>query len=120
MVQSKPVIARREEAPIKTLLKVVGLLVLLIAGVVGYAAYANDSAEQAAKRLCAALQVGSEIDRAIARARAEGARYRGPRTEAGTEFHDFEFQGWVFNVGVCRVTVSGGKIRSSEVKLEGD
>lgn len=120
MVQSKLTAASREEAPIKTLLKVSAAIVVLIAAVLGYAAYANDSAEQAARKLCAALQLGSEIDRAIARARAEGARYRGPRTEEGAEFHDFEFQGWVFNVGVCRVTVSGGKIRSSEARLEGD
>lgn len=94
--------------------------VLLIGAVVGYAAYANDSAEQAARKLCAALQVGSDIDRAIARARAEGARYRGPRTEEGAELHDFEFQGWVFNVGVCRASVAGGKIQLLEAKLEGD
>jgi hypothetical protein len=120
MVQSKLTAALRKEAPIKTLLKVFGAIVLLIAGVLGYAAYANDSAEHAARKFCAALQVGSDIDRAIARARAEGARYRGPRTEEAREFHDFEFQGWVFNVGVCRVTVAGGKIRSFEARLEGD
>ena len=95
-------------------------LALLIGAVVGYGTYANSSAEEAARKFCATLQFGSDIDRAIARARAEGARHRGPRIEDGAELHDFEFQGWVFNVGVCRVTVAGVKIQSSEVRLEGD
>ena len=124
MVQSNLTPASREEAPIKTFLKVLAAAVLasalLIAAVLGYAAYANDSAEQAARKFCGALQIGSEIDQAVARARAEGARHRGPRNEEGREVHDFEFQGWVFNVGVCRVGVASGKIQSFEAKLEGD
>jgi hypothetical protein len=125
MVQSKRAAASLREAPIKTALKILAAVVLglalLIGAVVGYGTYANFSAEEAAKNLCAKLQIGSDVDRAMASARAQGARHRGPLTgEDGRVTHDFEFQGWVFNVGVCRATVAGGKIQSFEAKLEGD
>lgn len=87
---------------------------------VGFAGYANYSAEQAAKKFCANMQIGSDIDPVIARAREKGARHAGPRSMEGKEVHDFEFQGWVFNVGVCRAGVANGKITSLESKLEGD
>jgi hypothetical protein len=38
----------------------------------------------------------------------------------GKEVHDFEFQGWVFNVGVCRVSVANGKVTFLESSLQGD
>lgn len=128
MICNGTVEARRcvvREAPIKAVLKVLAAIVLglalLIGAVLGYAAYANSSAEQAAKNLCAKLRIGSDVDRAIASARVEGARHRGPLTgEDGKVTHDFEFQGWVFNVGVCRVTVASGKVRSLAASLEGD
>ena len=110
---------------LKTVLKILAAFVLglalLIGAAVVYGTYANSSAEEAARNLCANLQIGSDVDRAIAGAQAQGARHRGPLTgDDGRVTHDFVFQGWVFNAGVCRVTVSGGKIRSFEVKLEGD
>lgn len=86
----------------------------------GFAVYANNSAEHAARNFCANIQIGSDIDPVIARAREAGARHRGPRTMESKEVHDFEFQGWVFNVGVCRAGVANGKVTSLESKLEGD
>ena len=86
----------------------------------GFAVYANYAAEHAAKKFCANIQIGSDIDPVIARAREGGARHRGPRTIEGKEGHDFEFQGWVFNVGVCRAGVANGKVMSLESRLEGD
>ena len=121
MVQSK---LRCGRHPIKTVTRVfAGIVlgaVLLIAAVLGYAVYANLQAEQAAAKLCARLQVGQEVDRAIAAARDAGARHRGPLPDGSAVIHDFEFQGWVFNVGVCRAVVASGKISTLEVKLEGD
>ena len=108
----------------KTFLKRLGVIVLaialLIAAVLGFAVYANDSAEHAARNFCANIPIGSDIDPVIARAHEEGARHRGPRTMEGKEVHNFEFQGWVFNVGVCRVGVASGKVAFLESKLEGD
>ena len=108
----------------KTLLKVLGAIVLAtvlcIAAVLGVAAYASYSAEKAARKFCADVTIGTKIDTVIARAREKGARHRGPRTMEGREVHDFEFQGWVFNVGVCRAGVAGGKVTSLESMLEGD
>jgi hypothetical protein len=110
------------KALLKILAGIVLAIVLLMAAVLAYAAYANSAAEEAARNLCARLQIGSEIDRAIARARDERARHRGPYTleATGAEVHDFQFQGWVFNVGVCRAGVAGGKITSLAASLEGD
>ena len=111
-------------ATIKTLLKVLGAIVLAaalaIAAVLGVAAYAGYSAEQAARKFCADVTIGSEVDSVIARAREEGARHRGPRTMDGREVHDFEFQGWVFNIAVCRADVASGKVTALESILEGD
>jgi hypothetical protein len=108
----------------KTILKIVGAIVLvaalLVAAVLGFAVYANYSAEKAAQNFCATIPIGSDIDHAIARALEQGARHRGPRTIEGEELHDFEFQGWVFNVGVCRAGVANGKVTSLEANLEGD
>ena len=125
MVQSKCAAASLRGALIKTVLKILAAVVLglalLIGAVVGYGTYANSSAEEAARNLCANLQIGSDVDRAIATAQAQGARHRGPLTgEDGRVTHDFVFQGWVFNAGVCRVIVVGGKIKLLEARLEGD
>ena len=94
----------------------------LFAAVVGYGVYANSAAEQAARNLCANLQIGSDIDLALAGGRDARARHRGPyaREGSGAQVHDFEFQGWAFNMGVCRVGVAGGKITSLAASLEGD
>jgi hypothetical protein len=125
MVQSTPA-ASSQRLAIKALLKILAGIVLAIVAmfgaVLGYAAYANYAAEKTARTLCANLQVGSDIDRAIARARDEGARHRGPYTleRTGAEVHDFQFQGWVFNVGVCRAGVANGKITLLAASLEGD
>jgi hypothetical protein len=94
--------------------------VLSIAAIVGYAGYANHAAERAAQSFCGKTEVGSEVSAAVSRARNENVRYRGPRTTEGREEHDFEFRGWVFNMGVCRVGVANGKVTSVAALLEGD
>ena len=94
--------------------------VLAIAAVLGVAAYAGYSAEQAARRFCADITIGSGTDSAIASAREKGVRHRGPRAIEAREVHDFEFQGWVFNVAVCRAHVASGKVTARESILEGD
>jgi len=97
-----------------------GFLVLVLAAIVGYAIYANYAAERAAASFCAATEAGSELNLALARAQRQGARHRGPRVADGKEEHDFEFQGWVFNVGVCRVVLAKGKVVARRAMLEGD
>ena len=104
----------------KTFSITVGALILLVAAILGYAAYANDAAERAAASFCAGTQMGSDVSLALGRAQAQGIRHRGPRVTDGKEEHDFEFQGWVFNVGVCRVGVANGKVISLLTALEGD
>jgi hypothetical protein len=104
----------------RTLYITLGLLVLLLGAIVGYAAYANHTAERAAEAFCAATPLGGDFASALERGEAQGARHRGPRTADGKEEHDFEFQGWVFNVGVCRVGVARGKVVSRRAMLEGD
>ena len=106
------------------ILKILGasvlVVVLLIGAVLGFAIYANESAERQAKTFCAAVPVGAAVDPVVVRAKAESVRHRGPREVDGKMFHDFEFQGWVFNAGVCRVHVSAGKVTSVKARLEGD
>jgi len=105
---------------LKAFLLVVGAIVALLAAIVGYAAYANYAAERAAESFCAATALGSSIDAALERAAKHGARHLGPLNNEGKEEHDFNFQGWVFNVGVCRVGVANGKVISIFTALEGD
>ena len=104
----------------RTFFITLGTLVLLLAALVGYAVYANYTAERAAESFCAATALGSDLTLALTRAQTQGARHRGPRIADGKEQHDFEFQGWVFNVGVCRVGVTKGKVVSRAAMLEGD
>ena len=104
----------------KIFLKIAGSVIVLIAAVLAYAGYRNYAAERAAQSFCAATPVGSELKAALDRGEQQRSRHRGPRTIDGKETHDFEFQGWVFNVGVCRVAVENGKVLSVVVQLEGD
>jgi len=104
----------------RTLYITLGVLVVVLGAIVGYAVYANYAAGRAAESFCAATPVGSDLGDALKRAEASGARHLGPRVSDGKEQHDFEFQGWVFNVGVCRVAVAKGKVLSRAALLEGD
>ena len=99
---------------------IVGSIALLFVAVVGYAGYANYAAESSAKSFCGNTDIGSDVAVAIARAGEQGVRHRGPMVSDGKEEHDFEFQGWVFNAGVCRMSVANGKVISLLAKLEGD
>ena len=104
----------------KTVLLVVAVFVALCAAVLGYAGYANHAAERSARSFCDATAAGSTLEAALARAGERGARHRGPIRNDGREEHNFEFQGWVFNVGVCRALVADGRIVSVAAMLEGD
>src|SRR6185436_12325097 len=108
----------------KTFLKIVGATVLLgvlaFAALVGYAAYANHAAERDAGAFCGNVQPGTDVDAVIARARAQGRRYRGSRVEDGKEIHDLVFPGWVLNAVVCRVVAVNGKVISRETIKEDD
>jgi hypothetical protein len=105
---------------LKTFLLIVAVFVALCAAVLGYAGYANYAAERSARSFCDATAPGSTLDAALARAGQRGARHLGPMKNDGREVHDFQFQGWVFNVGVCRAVVADGRIVSVAAMLEGD
>lgn len=87
------------------------------AGLLGFAHYANDSAETAARTFCQDISEGSGVEAAVARAEGGGVRHRVP--EDG-RVHEFLFQGGVFNAGVCRAEVANRKVISRRVQLEGD
>ncbi len=104
----------------KTVLLVIAVFLGLCAAVLGYAGYANYAAERSAQSFCDATAAGSTLAAALSRAGERGARHRGPITNDGREEHNFEFPGWVFNVGVCRAVVADGRIVSVAALMEGD
>ena len=105
----------------KGILQTLGIVVLVpvlaIGALIGFAAYANHAAEQAAKNFCAGIQIGSDIHLAVLRAEQENIRYSILNDNAG---YDFTFQAWVFNAGVCHAIVTNGKVVSLHSELEGD
>jgi len=104
----------------KIFLAITAALVLSIVAVLAYAGYANHAAERAAQSFCTDTPVGSDPKLALARAQGQGVRYRGKRVIDGREEHDFQFQGWVFNAGVCTIAVENGKVLSAAAQMEGD
>lgn len=109
---------------LKKLLAVLGaialFIVVLIGSVLGFAGYANYASERAASAFCGNTPIGSDVKLAISRAAQQGIRYRGPLVTNAKEEHRFEIQGWVFNVGLCRVEVANGKVTSLHVEMDGD
>ena len=103
----------------KVFLIALGGIVALVAAVIAYGGYANYAAERDARGFCAAIPVGSEVQAAVARAADQRIRHREGVTD-GKGAHEFVFQGWVFNAGVCRVAVANGKVLSVVALMEGD
>jgi RsiW-degrading membrane proteinase PrsW (M82 family) len=91
---------------------------LILGALIGIGFYANNAAEQAANQFCNAIQIGSESQRLIDRADQEKIRYYISNNH--TQYNFIIQQGWIFNAGLCRVTVNNGQVVSVQSVLEGD
>lgn len=70
--------------------------------------FLNERATAQATALCARLGTGVREDDAVALSRGTGARRaRGPN------WHEFGFQGWVFNATACRIEIAFGAVMSA-------
>jgi len=105
---------------IKTLLPILRAFVLFaavaFAALIGYTAYANHAAQQAATAFCDTIRAGADIDLVVA-----GAPHgSGHRLIRNGDDYLFTFQGGIFHADVCRVAVSEGKVTSIRVEEAGD
>ena len=100
---------------IKVPLMIAGVLIALLAIMVGGSLYMNERAASDARKLCRSLPAGTTLEAAVAAAAQAGARTR-ERQDA----RDFFFQGSVFNGSTCKVALSGGRVTSTEVVDERD
>lgn len=92
---------------------IVALFVCAFAAYYGYWTYQYNSAESAANAFCASATIGSEVSTAITQAETAGIRH-GVRTSADPA-HVFEFRGPIFNSFACELSVSAGKVTSTNV-----
>jgi len=97
-------------------LKIIAVLILLFASLIGVGLFLNQRAESKAAEFCDAIALGSDHSKSIERAEADGVFYQ----DQGTTFR-FVFHGWVFNAAYCTVTVENGRVVQKEtIELQGD
>ena len=99
----------------------IGVILTLVGLCAGYYAYWNrqqSAAESQAKTFCEASAIGSDVSRAVERAR-ELKLVGGGYSEQQGRFIAV-FRGAIFNAFVCELTVANGKVTSRRVFRDGD
>lgn len=80
---------------------------LAVAALIGYNAYADRLADQAARKFCRTIRVGSDIDAVIAAASQRGD---GNRLEVYEGEHHFRFQAGMLHTCDCALKTMDGKV----------
>ena len=90
---------------------------LLIALYIAWSLHANQSAEAAARALCAGIRVGDRIEPLVAKAEAGEPK---PRVARGDDETHFVYQGMIFYARECRVSTVQGRVTATHVILHDD
>jgi hypothetical protein len=92
-------------------------LALAFAALIAYTIYANDAADNAARKFCADIRVGSDIDTLLKKAAQDKDVFSTMQIKQG---YQFRFQGGVFHAGFCQVEVINAKVTAMHVIISDD